>query len=498
MWDLAYKRIQTYMSRGKCLAESSPGEDVLDPQWRPATPHEAPPALGLLALYNSGSRARWYWPCQHCGQFFEARPGVEAFALPPFEELEKLVTQRDLMALADQFARVPCTHCGAEHTMDQKPVLNAAGRWVHEGETIQPDGTITGERRRTNIASYWQGGVSATYQRWDSMLLGYLQAVLTYVRTGDEQPMKTRLNVDFSAPHTPRALAKRRTAEAFVERLEDWPAGVVPEGVRFLTAAVDVQAHRFVVEVWGWGVGLERWLVSRFDITASRRPEGDRFAAIDPASYVEDWEVLIDEVVLREYALDGSPETRLAPVITLCDSGGKEGVTTNAYQFWRSLRGRELGGRLRLVKGDGRINTPRVQETWPDSRARRDRVAGGRGDVPVFLLNTNVLKDAVAGDLARTEPGPGYVHLPKWLDNSYFDELTAENRGKKGWDRIKAGAANEAFDLNVYNRAAVIILGAEQIDWSQPPEWAAEPQRSVAAPARPQETLADIASMLNG
>lgn len=469
LWNLLHKRVQTYMSRGKALAESSPGDPYDDPTWVPRSAHEAPPARGILELYNRGTRARWYWPCLHCGGYWEPKPGVAVFGVPSHEEVEKLVVAEDPMTLAARFAKAICPHCGALHEMEQRREMNSRGRWVHEGQTIDANGNVAGDRRPTPYASYWVGGAAAPYQRWDSMLYEYFQAVQTYVRTGDEGPLQTTTSSDQGAAYLPLAAGKRRTPEELVARQESWERGTVPVGVRFLTAAVDVQAHRFVVQVHGWGVALESWLIERFSITASNRPEGDRFAGVDPAAYAEDWNVLIDRVLERRYR---AGELELQPLITLCDSGGREGVTDKAYDFWRTMRAKGWGTRFMLVKGVGNLNAPRVQRTFPDARARKDRKAG-RGDVPVWLLNVNVLKDGVAGDLARLVPGPGYVHLPDWVDQDYFNELTAETRAAKGWERENSHAPNEAFDLHAYNRAACIILQAEAIDWTKPPSWAA-------------------------
>ena len=473
MWDLAAKRVETYMSRGKCLAESSPGDDYLEARWRPATPHEAPPARGILSLYNRGTRARWYWPCKHCGEFSEARPGLESFAIPGFDELVEAVQTADLMTLAEQFGRVVCHKCGGMHEMSDRAAMNAAGVWVHEGQTIGPGGVLEGERRRSSIVSYWLGGVAAAYQRWDSIALKYLQAVLTYARTGDEMPLKATTNTDQGAPYLPRSAAKRRTSDDLLRRLEDWPRGVVPAGVRFLTAAVDVQGSKFVCEVFGWGESLESWLVDRFSLSSSHRPEGDRTAALDPASFEEDWRVLIEAVITRRYQVDGAPGRELAPMLTLCDSGGREGVTSNAYKFWRYCRAVGYGQKFMLVKGVGNMAAPRTALTWPDARGRGDRPGGGKGDVPVWLINANALKDGVSGDLSRDAPGPGYCHIPTWVDPGFFDELASETRTEKGWRR-EPGTRNEAWDLHVYNRAAVIVLKAESIDWARPPEWAKE------------------------
>jgi phage terminase large subunit GpA-like protein len=477
LWDIAFARIRTLLSRGKCLAESSPSGEYRDPQWKPTSPHEAPPATGILSIYNRGTRARQYWPCLECGEFFQAKPGLENFTrLPSFEELEQEVQKRDIAWLADQFAQVGCPHCGFCHEVHHKPELSQRARWVHAGETIEQDGKtgrITGERRRTQIASYWQAGISASYQRWDQMLMTYLQGVQQYVRTGDESSLKTTTNTDQAMPYLPRSIAKRKSAQHLLNRREEWERRTAPAGVRFVTAAVDVQTNRFAVSVYGWGELLECWVLDYFAIsTSTRREDGGRVAALNPSAYVEDWLVLVPEVVERSYRVQGVDNGTLTPLVTLCDSGGRAGVTLNAYAFWRGLRLRGLGKRLMLAKGTGTLNAPRVNLTWPDSRDRKDRKAGAVGDVPVWQLNVNVIKDGIAGDLGRELPGAGYVHFPSWLDPQFFDELTAETRGAKGWVQPK-GVANEAGDLHVYNRAACVILNAEQIDWRDPPHWAA-------------------------
>ncbi len=477
LWGQAFKRIQTYLSRGKCIAESSPGVEYADADWQPSTPHEVPPAKGIAEIYNSGTRARWYWRCLHCGEHFESKPGIDVFNVPPFEEIAETVLASDLMMLAESFARVPCPHCGGLHEPSDKAALNRVhsdgdrilgATWLHEGEQLV-DGRLEGERLRRNIASYWLGGAAAAYQDWVSLMYRYLAGVQKFVTTGDETGLKESSHDDQAWPYLPRSVGKRRSAEGLKARRETWPQGRIPADVRFLTAAVDVQANRFVVHVMGWGVDLESWLVDRFSITASDRPEADKFAAVDPAAYVEDWHPLLEQVIEREYQFEGA-DVRLRPRLVFCDSGGKEGVTDKAYEFWRQIKRQGLGTRFMLVKGVGNLNAPRVQQTYPDARARKDRVAG-RGDVPVWLLNVNVLKDGVDGDLKRDQVGPKFVHIPDWIDDAYFDEIRAETRGAKGWER-KGNKPNEAFDLHTYNRAACIVLRAEAINWGRPPKWA--------------------------
>lgn len=491
LWDAAFRRVLTYMTRGKCLAESSPGEDWADVAWKPNPqfPHEAPPALGILSLYNNGTRARWMWPCKHCNEYFQAKPGWDAFAMPPTEELRDILLKKDdIESLVLDYARVPCPNCGGLHEQTDKMAMTLSGMWMHEGQTIV-GGELHGEPRATNIWSGWLGGCAASYQRWDGMIRNYLQAVKSYARTGDESSMRMASTSDAAAPYMPMGVRNKQGKEMLLERVEAYDKGTVPPEVRFLTAAVDVHARRFVVQVHGWGVELQQWLIDRYEITGSRRSEGDHQAGIDPTAFVEDWESLLP-IIAKKYPVIG--QDRFMNVkLAFVDSGGAEGVTENAYKFWRSLARRGLGRRIQLVKGDGRLGSPRVVRTWPDTSNRSDRAGHSRGDVPVWFLNTNLLKDGIAADLSRDLVGPGYFHLPHWLndeDRDIFDELIAEIRTAKGWAN-PSNRRNEALDLAVYNRGALIALKGESIDWEHPPEWA-EPWDPTKAPKPSATTVA--------
>lgn len=474
LWELAIKRIDTMMSRGKCLAESSPDAEYMDNTWRPKHPHDAPPAGGILDLYNRGTRARWYWPCPHCGDPFQALPGLGNFQLlPPPKDLEQLVLKEDSLSLALKFGKIVCANHGCVIEMEHRSAMSQRGAWVHSGQTVDENMHVIGDRPPSRIASYWLGGVAAAYQRWDGMLMKYFDALRSYMTTGLETSLKATVNMDQGAAYLPRVAAAKRNAEDLRMRLEHWPRGRIPAGVRFLTAQVDVQAHKFMVEVFGWGEGLQSWLIERFAVTTSPRIDNGRNAQLDPASFLEDWTQLVGLVMEREYeTVAGGVFAR--PVVTMCDSGGKAGVTPMAYSFWRWLRRQNKHHRLWLVKGASSRNANVATRTWPDSTDRKDRTTGGRGDVPVWLINTHVLKDAVAGELSRDEPGPGYCHLPKWLEEeeeAYFSEIVAESRSAEKWENL-ARKPNEAWDLHVYGRAAVRILRADRIDWSRPPKWA--------------------------
>jgi phage terminase large subunit GpA-like protein len=176
--------------------------------------------------------------------------------------------------------------------------------------------------------------------------------------------------------------------------------------------------------VRGYDPGLESWLIDRYNLHWSQRTSKGEKLPIDPASRIEDWTTLIEQVIERGYRLAADPGKRMRILMTACDSGGRAGVTGRAYEFYRMLAARRQTSKFILVKG-----------------------------------------------------AAGFVHFPDWLGRWFFDELSREVRTPKGWAMMGRKGGNEALDLLCYDRAAAIVLNAERINWDAPPPW-----------ARPQDT----------
>ncbi|WP_113533002.1 phage terminase large subunit family protein [Escherichia coli] len=464
-FSLASKRTTTFMSSGMTLVESSPGRDVKDVKWRRTSPHEAPPTTGILSLYNRGDRCRWYWPCPHCGEYFQPCGDVVA----GFRDIADPV-------LASEAAYIQCPSCSGRIMPEQKRELNGRGVWLRDGESINADGSRYGDPRRSRIASFWMEGPAAAYQTLSQLVYKLLTAEQEYETTGSEETLKTVINTDWGLPYLPRASMEQRKSELLEQRAEPVPSRSVPDGVNFLVATVDVQAgrhRRFVVQVTGYGSRGERWIIDRYNITQSLRGDSDgESQRIDPASYPEDWDVLLTDVFHKSWPLASDPSQQMRLMAMAVDSGGEDGVTDNAYKFWRRCRRDGLGKRIYLFKGDSIRRAKLITRTFPDNTGRTGRRAQAAGDVPLWLLQTDALKDRVNNALWRDSPGPGYVHFPDWLGSWFYDELTYEERSSDGkWSKPGRGA-NEAFDLMVYAEALVILHGYEKIRWPDAPEWA--------------------------
>jgi phage terminase large subunit GpA-like protein len=464
-FSLASKRTTTFMSAGMTLVESSPGRDIEDTKWRRTAAHEAPPCTGIMSLYNRGDRRRWYWPCPHCRSYFQP----EMSAMTGFRE------ERDPLKASEQ-AHIACPHCAGKITADQKRELNNRGVWLKEGQTISPEGIISGEARRSRVASFWMEGPAAAYQTWSQLVYKLLTAEQEFEATGSEETLKSVYNTDWGVPYLPRSCADQRRTDVLMVRAEPVSKRSVPTGVQFMVATVDVQGgknRRFVVQVVGYGAQGERWIVDRYNIKQSLRcnAEGESLP-IDPSSFPEDWDLLRTDVLEKTWALDGNPGMRMSLMAMAVDSGGEDGVTDNAYAFWRRCRRDGLQRKVWLFKGDGKARSKLITETLPDNTNRSTRRARAAGDVPIYLLQTNALKDRINNALWRDVPGANYVHFPDWLGEWFYEELTYEERSTDGkWTKPGKGA-NEAFDLMVYAHALVILHGYEKIKWPDAPEWA--------------------------
>ncbi len=465
-FSLASKRTTTFMSAGMTLVESSPGRDICDSKWRRKSPHEAPPTTGILSLYNRGDRRRWYWPCPDCGDYFQ--PSMEA--MTGYRDNPDPVK-------ASEAAHILCPHCGNRITADMKRELNGRGVWLREGELIDREGNVTGTPRHSRVASFWMEGPAAAYQTWAQLVYKLLTAEQEYEATGSEETLKAVINTDWGLPYLPRSAMELRSADVLMQRAEDYGKRLVPPKVRFLIAAVDVQGgknRRFVVQITGYGDDGERWLVDRYNIRHSLRcdEEGEALP-VHPGAYPEDWQLLVTDVLEKTYPLQSDPSRRMPVLAMAVDSGGEDGVTDNAYKFWRKCRQDGLGRRIFLIKGDSTKRQKIITITHPDNTGRSDRRADAQGKVPVYLLQTDQLKDQLSNNLQRESPGPGYIHFPDWIGEWFYEELTYEERGADGKWRKPGKGNNEAFDLFCYAHAVAILRGYEKIrDWSNPPQWA--------------------------
>lgn len=466
-FDLAAKRTTTFGSYRMALAESSPSRPIEDPHWiAVAGSHEAPPTKGIFALYNRGDRRRWYWACLHCTKRFEGT----------FDMLRWNRNTTNMIEVADS-TYLECPHCKGRIEQSQRHDMQQTGVWVKDGQYFDKDGKLVGQSRHTRTASFWLRGVAAAFVSWGQLVTMFLAAENEYDTTGSEDALTKFFNTDLAEPYIPKVMTTQRLPEHLRDRAIDIGERVVPVGVRCLIANIDVQKNRFVVQVHGISMGapFDITVIDRFDIKKSNRTDEDGdYYMVRPATFLEDWDLIESEVIDRVYPLaDGSGRT-MGIVMTTCDSGGYsrdkgESTTSMAYDFYRTLKKRGKAARFHLVKGIASPNAPRTNITYPDA-VKKDALSAARGDVPVLMLNSNLLKDTLHNRLDMTEPSKGLITFPDWLGIQFYQELCAETRKPNGWQKV-AHQNNETWDLMYYCIGVAIskLLMIDRVDWKKPP-----------------------------
>lgn len=468
-FDLATKRTTSYGAFAMTLCESSPSREITDYRRVQKTPHEAPPTTGILELYNRGDRRRWYMPCGRCGEFLE----------PRFELIDY---DRDNPSILDaaESARLICPVCDGKTHPDERYTLAQSGLWVPDGCWIEK-GQVAGNPRRTRYASYWLEGCAAAFTNWPKLVNSYLTAEEAFESTLNEEPLRKFYNTDLGRPYKPKAMEMERTPEDLMARAQD--IGKNDEGeieiiseVAFLLATIDVQKNMFIVQVWGVipGEPYDLILIERFDIRKSKRvdADGDKHW-VKPGTYLEDWDLIEEQVLKKTYPMQDRPGDRMAIRISGCDSGGKAGVTAKAYDYWRKMSKKGLGKRFLLLKGTGAPTAPRIRESFPDASDKKN-MAAARGDVPVWMLQSNLLKDEANNRLDVEEPNKGQVRIPKWMPDWLFAEFCSEVSKAKGWEKL-AGKRNEAWDLLYYALGLCMtkyIRCERKSFWDNLPNWA--------------------------
>jgi phage terminase large subunit GpA-like protein len=459
-------RRQTYGKHSKIFALSHPDRAIgLDPtkDW----------TKGIMAVYGDSDRRVWYAACPHCEAWSSFTPiadRVYTVNYPTNGTLEEI----------EEEARLICPVNGCVINDRERLLMNVSGKWVALGQEIAQDGTVTGERIRRKTAGFWIVGLMSPFILGGigGLARARVKAEREFEITGEDESLRNVVVKQFGLPYAPNRGAGTVDANTLAERAEAaLQLGTVPEGVRFLTAAVDVQRGYFEYLVRGWGERGENWIVDRGRMLA------------DPATSPDDWDKLLKQVFLKTYPL--SDKSGRVMGIRGCgyDSGGEPGVTQQAYAAfarWRKTREtRYLGvqdGRqvysITPLKGSSGFNAPKLIVTFPDTM-RKANVKASSGTVPVAAFNPNLFKDDFVGQLQRGMPGPLYVHFPAELRSKekphvFFEQVVSEHRTKIGrWEKLTPNIRNEALDLMVMTHVLAHLHGLARIDWTRPPAFAA-------------------------
>lgn len=286
-------------------------------------------------------------------------------------------------------------------------------------------------------------------QRAWSDIVREFEDALVALEKGDIGPMQ--LFVNETLGETWELAGERTDEHALQSRAEPYKLCTIPKGCLLLTAGVDVQRQRWEITVYGWGRGMESWVIDVVVI------EGN--PAVD-----EEWDAVTQQLQ-RRYQQDWHGGS-LGISATSIDSSDQ----TQAVYNWVA-KNQHILPQLRAIKGDGNEATPilgpcRLQEVnWRGKRQPRG--------IKLWRVGVDNAKDLLLGQLSIEAPGPGFIHFSDELPREFYEQLTAEQRvlgkvnGRDAYKWIKRRLRNEQLDNRNYAMHAAMGLGLHKYTEAQ-------------------------------
>lgn len=369
---------------------------------------------------------------------------------------------------------VPCPHCGTMQWLKWDRLQWTKGApetaaYLCEGEDC---GAYIPERHKTDmlLAGEWR----ATAEAKDPGCVGFhisgLYSPLGWLSwedmarewdgaQGDASKLKAFKNTRLG--ETWFEQGQRVDWERVYERREPGQPHVLPRGVTMVCAAVDVQAApaRLELHVWGWGEGIESWMIERRVFPG---------LASEPQTWAG-----IDEALRDTWRHASGAELRIDRLAV--DTGDQ---TTDVYA-WVAKQDQT---RVYAIKGDKKFdsNAPVATPSYMTFGTRRKAIALRMVSGPAFkaeLYRALALARPTDEEIASTGFPAGYVHVPDYIDAEWCRQLVAEQlvRTKTGkWQWQPEHQRNEALDCWVYSRAMLWTLGVAA--W-RPSKWKALRER---------------------
>jgi phage terminase large subunit GpA-like protein len=364
--------------------------------------------------YQLGSQGRYHVPCPFCGHYQHL-------------VWDRLIYTFDGVTRPDD-AAYQCESCEQLIAESYKTWMMdiARAKWVH----AYPE-------RVEAVASFH---INLLYQPsgwaypWSRLAKEYIKAY-EKMKAGDVRAMKTFRNTILA--ETWKEKIEKLEYQSMYDRREIYEADV-PQGVLFLTAAVDVQDNRLEAEIIGWGIGEESWCIDYRIFNGS-------------PSLPTVW-LQLTEWLQKPMRHACGKDMKVESVGV--DTGGHH--TKDAYKFIESYR-----GEIFALKGSSQPGAPPTPRRKPEKHREYN--------LHLYIIGTNAMKDTIFGRLKIENPGPGFMHFPRrdGYDHEYFEGLTSEVKKPKykpkshvkiGYFYEKTRDRNEPLDLKVYNIAAFALF----------------------------------------
>jgi phage terminase large subunit GpA-like protein len=439
---------------------------------------------GIAAAWSGSSQGIFVMQCPECQGHASPYPTkywpeVARFKLHYVKSPENTPLSTRL-AVAERTAGIMCPHCGSVLDEIQRAAMVEEGAYMHRGQEIDLKAGIIGTPDPNRTWGFWIH-VLMSKQVGLGELARELEGALEHKeRTGKTDKLRQVLvrtfGEAFEGAGDVEGLDARRLKKRTEELAKDaepvgYRMGTVPDGVLFLTAAVDVGGNKFDLLVRGWDAERRSWLIDRR--TIRQRRDGAVMRDLAPSKVQEDWSVLEAEID-RIYPLQRDPGKAL-PVAVMTIDASDGNVTWKAYEFARRMDRKRWKAwrKVRCIKG----STNTKADPLPPKATDISKDSEGKAVEPVVtlhVLGVHKLKEDTLQDLGIEDGSPGQCYFASDTPDRAFQELFNEPLIEGTFVR---NGPNETLDLYAYTEAARLMLQPDRKDirWDVPstrPIWA--------------------------
>jgi len=412
----------------------------------------------IWTQYQAGTASRIACPCPHCGEHVTP----EREHLRGWQEAENKVA-------AARLAFFVCPICEQPIDDAQRVEMNRRGKLVHRGQSIDRDGTITGEPPETDTLGFRWNAFNNLF--WS---IGTIAAKeWAAVRADDEEEAEKELTQFYWAtPWVPPDVdLSALDFEAVKRRVSKLPRGLVPPDAQFLTVGVDLGkwlAHWIAI---AWRAGGSSHIVDYgvFEI-ASEELGSEKATLIALRSF--------GDLCLTGFTRSEGPP--MVPGQVWIDSGWAE-TQEVVYRFARETAPGVGAGRFLPSKGYG--EGQHINRTYraPGKKTRDIRVIGvgyhmtrlPKHRVLLVHVNADHYKSQLHERLSMPADAGGAMTLFHAMPNEHTKlakHFTAEKQVEKQlagrppqivWERIRR--ANHFLDAAYLATAAGHFVGARVV-----------------------------------
>ena len=407
-------------------------------EWGISTPTLAGHSM-IDNLYNRGDKRFYLVPCPYCGkdQVLELSEESTNHGLKADTKAGKVVSVYYL-----------CDHCHDAIFNHHKGAMLQGGHWEPTAVPDAPD-----------IRSYQ---ISSLYSpvgmlSWREYWAKYQKALDT--------PDGMRSFTNLYGGEAYRETGARPKLETVIELKGAYKRGTVPQGVIYVTMAIDVQRGskakdnpaRLEMEIVGHGLGYRTWSID-YKVFNGAIDDANEGAWLKLTEWAR-------KTGLRFAREDG---VMFSPQIILADSGDGKNTHT-VYEFcqqWNNTfpcKGFDKIKRRKYEKKNEGIDEAGGQQTFKKFRATKINE-----ETTLIAVSTNHYKHLIYTNLKKTRNDgerqtPGFCDFPSNYKEKYFKGLTAEEKRADGSFYCPTGRANEPLDVRVYNLCAADVWLETQV-----------------------------------